>query len=110
MADERTDQASGPPPSPRVPRSDASAGFRCGLLLGIIAGAIIAMLLARDAGAQSEPKGPEELGEPETPIATLRAALAGIRERIQEASREAESAAREVEDRLSARYEELTKN
>jgi hypothetical protein len=85
------------------------AGFRLGLLLGIIAGAIIARLLSSDAGADRQPRSPEVYGEPETPIATLRAALEGIRARVIDASREAEEAAREVEQRLSSRYEELTR-
>jgi uncharacterized membrane protein len=109
MADEETvEQEPETPPAPDKPGSEH--GFRFGLLVGIIAGALIAMLLARDANVQREPKGEEELGEAETPIATLRAALSGVRERMQDASREAEAAAREVEERLSARYDELTKN
>lgn len=109
MADEDTVERE-PEAPPPAGKPGSERGFRFGLLLGIIAGAVIALLLARDSSAKREPEGAEELGEPETPIATLRAALHGVRERMQEASREAEAAAREVEERLSARYEELTKN
>jgi hypothetical protein len=86
------------------------AGLRLGLLLGILAGVALAVLLSHDSQTEEAPASPERYGEPETPIATLRLAIDQLRGRVREASQEAQHAARAAEERMTARYEELTKN
>ena len=108
-------------------RSGSGPGFILGVIVGVIAGAAAATLFAPTSGEQvrqymvemaspgagrSEPPGSDEGAaqdaEPEAPVDRMRAMLARVRARVQEATEEGQQAAQEAEEQGRARYEELT--
>ena len=100
-------------------------GFIRGVLLGLIAGAGAAKLLAPAAGKELRDRFAAETtpvrgygSDPEvapgadagaTPVDRIRTLLAQVRARVQEAKREAALASREAEELSHARYAELTR-
>jgi len=98
---------------PAERRNGSGPGFILGVLLGGIAGAAAATLLAPSGAEESrqptEPASPFAEGAPETPVDRVRAFLARVRTRVQEASEEGRLAVSETEERSKARYAELTR-
>lgn len=98
-------------------RNGHGPGFILGLVVGALTGAAAATLFAPPAGGEDrfgEAAGPAEdtaaasLAEG-PPIERVRALLARVRSRVQEAAVEGREAAQEVEQRQRARYAELTR-
>jgi len=94
-------------------------GLRLGILVGLIAGAVVAILFAPPTGeetpldqaaeglaegSEASPPGSDE----DTPMARVRSLIEHVRARVREASREAEIATRGTEELAQARYAELT--
>ena len=94
-------------------RKSNGPGLRLGLLIGLIGGAVVATLFAPPTGEEAsgdqdaEALSPPGLDE-DTPMARVSLLIEHVRARVREASREAEIAARETEERALARYAELT--
>lgn len=100
-------------------RKSHGPGLRLGILVGLIAGAVVATLFAPPTGEETpEDQAAERLGDgkafsppdldADTPMARVRSLVEQVRARVREASREAEIARRETEELAHARYAELT--
>ncbi len=120
------DETFAPEESEEESHSGHGPGFIRGVVFGLIAGAGAATLLApttgrelRDRiGAETTPVrgyGSDPDAAPDadaggvTPVDRIRALLAQVRARVQEAKREAALASREAEELSHARYAELTR-
>ena len=108
-------------------RKGSGRGFVFGITLGALAGAAAATLLAPATGEEirqritdeaspmlghPEAAGPGEGGlegaQPGTPVERIRAVLARVRSRVQEASEEGRLATQEAVEESRTRYAELT--
>lgn len=100
-------------------RKSNGPGLRLGIIVGLIAGAVVATLFAPPTGEEtSESHGmdaqtDEEIESPlnvdvDAPLARMRSLIEHLRARMREASQEAELATREAEELALARYAELT--
>ena len=99
-------------------RTSHGPGLRLGVLVGLIAGAVVATLFAPPTGEET----PEDQtvdaaegsaaslhgGDEDTPMARVSSLIQHVRARMREASREAAIATREAEELALARYAELT--
>ena len=98
-------------------RRSHGPGFRLGLLIGLLAGVAAAVLFAPPTG-EGESRGESAQAAPsstpqydiDTPMGRAMSLVEQIRSRMQEASREAEIAAKEAEELALARYAELTRS
>ena len=104
-------------------RKGSGRGFAFGITLGALAGAAAATLFAPATGEEirqrftddaslmpGHPEGESALegGQPGTPVERIRAVLARVRSRVQEASEEGRLATEEAVAGSHARYAELT--
>ncbi len=94
-------------------------GLRLGIVVGLIAGAVVAVLFApptgeetpHEQGAEGAADGGDassSMVDEDSPMARVSLLIEQVRARVREASREAEIARRETEEQAQARYAELT--
>lgn len=120
IADEMDEEIADEPASGEADeRKSHGPGLRLGILVGLIAGAVVATLFAPPTGEETpEDQAAERLGDgkafsppdldADTPMARVRSLVEQVRARVREAAREAEIATRETEELAHARYAELT--
>lgn len=108
-------------------RKSSGRGFAFGITLGALAGAAAATLFAPATGEETRQRftdevsptpghpdaagpgeGSPEGAQPGTPVERIRAVLARVRSRVQEASEEGRVATQEAVEGSRARYAELT--
>ena len=102
--------------TPQEEEKGHGPGFRLGILLGLIVGAAVAILFAPPTGEEEQGAATSERAPGRTssssdfdsPLGRINTIIEQVRARVREASREAETAARETEELAHARFAELT--